>query len=356
MKRILILGSTGSIGTQTLDVVRKFPNDFKVVGLSTYGNTELLKKQAEEFKVKKLAVGDSGLTKLVKDADFDMVVVAVVGGSGIMPTLEAIRRGKKVALATKEVMVMAGDFVLSDSKKYRVQIIPIDSEMSAIFQCLRSGKQREVKRLILTMGKGKIAKMSEDDFKKVTIEDVYGGGHWKMGNKITIDSASCVNKSYEVIEARYFFDIPREKITIAVHPEYICHSLVEFVDGSIIGEFGTSDMRRYIQYALFCPERRENGIGMDILGRSLSFETPPLKRFPCLSFGHDVLRLGGTAGAVFHGADRAVVEMFMNKKIKFSEIYKIIKKVMDETDIIKKPSLEQIFEEEKKAYEMGIRC
>lgn len=355
MKKILILGSTGSIGTQCLDVVRKFPRDFKVVGLSTNSNIDLVKKQAKEFKVKNVGVGGEGLRDLARGVDFDLVVVATVGGGAILPTLTAIRRKKQAALATKEVMVMAGDLVLREAKKYGVSIIPIDSEMSAIFQSLRAGNKMEVKRLILTMGKGKIAKMTEKEFNNVTIEDVFGGGHWKMGDKITVDSATCVNKAFEVIEARYFFDIPGERISVTVHPEYICHSLAEFVDGSIVGEFGTSDMRRYIQHALFYPERRDNDWGTDIIGKTLSFEEPPYKRFPCLGLGHEVLKLGGTAGAVFHGADRAAVELFLNKKINFLQIYEIIENVLKKSRIIKKPSLEEIFQAEEEAYEKGLR-
>lgn len=353
MKKILILGSTGSIGTQTLDVIRKFPGDFKVVGLSTNSNVKLVKKQAREFKAKNVGFGEKSLVGLVRNTDFDLVVVAVVGGSGIMPTLEAIRKKKEVALATKEVMVMAGDLVLREAKKYGVSIIPVDSEMSAIFQCLRAGNTREVKRLILTMGKGKIARMKNEEFNHITIEDVFGGGRWKMGDKITVDSATCVNKAFEVIEARYFFDIPGEKISVTVHPEYICHSLVEFVDGSIVGEFGTSDMRRYIQHALFYPERRENELNMDIIGKSLSFEKPPLERFPCLGLGHEALDLGGTAGAVLHGADRAAVELFLAKKIIFLQIYEIIEDILKKSRIIKKPTLEQIFQAEEEAYKLG---
>ena len=355
MKKILILGSTGSIGTQTLDVVRKFPKEIRVVGLSTNSNVDLVRKQAREFGVKDVVVGEKDLVNLVEKTKADMVIVSVVGTGGIKPTLEALRRKKQVALATKEVMVLAGDLVMSEAKNQKVSIIPIDSEMSAIFQCLRSGNNKEVKRLILTMGKGRIAKMSENEFKRITIEDVFGGGHWKMGNKITVDSATCVNKAFEVIEARYFFDIPGEKIKVTVHPEYICHSLVEFVDGSVVGEFGTSDMRRYIQHALFYPDRRENDWGMDIIGKSLSFEEPPTSRFPALSLGHEVLRLGGTAGALLHGADRASVCGFMTGKINFFRIYEIIEKVLKKTKIIKSPSLEQILAAEEEAYREGIK-
>jgi 1-deoxy-D-xylulose-5-phosphate reductoisomerase len=281
--------------------------------------------------------------------------VAVVGGGGIMPTMEAIKRKKQVALATKEVMVMGGELVVDAAKKYGVSIIPIDSETSAVFQSLRTGEKKEIKRLILTMGKGKIARMRDKEFSHITIEDVFGGGHWKMGDKITVDSATCVNKAFEVIEARYFFDIPGSKITVTVHPEYICHSMVEFNDGSIVGEFGTSDMRRYIQHALFYPERKANDLGTNIIGKSMSFEEAPYKRFPCLTLGHEVLRLGGTAGAVFHGSDRAAVELFLAKKIGFLQIYEIIEGVLKRTKIVKKPNLEQIFQAEEEAYELACK-
>lgn len=377
MKRVVILGSTGSIGTQTLDVIRQFPNDFKVVGLSTNSNVDLLEKQVEEFRPETIAItnkkcasprktwqarflsrqggfgmtkviyGEEGLTELATLKDVDLVVVSVVGLSGLRPTIEAIRAKKDIALATKEAMVLAGELVLDEIKKAGVRLIPIDSEISAIFQSLKSGKNKEVEKLILTMGKGKISIMNIDQLERVTVEEVMNRKTWTMGAKISVDSATCLNKAFETIESRWFFDIPYEKISIAVHPEYLCHSMVEFVDGSIIGEFGTADMRRYIQYALFYPKRIENQLHMSLIGKSLSFEEAPYEKFPCLSLGFEALKIGGTMPAVLHGSDNTAVDAFINKTIGFTDIPKVIQKTMRKAEIIQKPNLHQIIEAEE---------
>ena len=369
MKKIVILGSTGSIGAQALDVVRQFPRDFKVVGLSTNSNVDLLKKQAEEFKPgwigitdknfqfsifnfqsisnDKILKGENALIDLVKNTDADLVVVSVVGLSGLRPTLEAIRAKKDIALATKEIMVLAGELVLEEVKKAGVQLIPIDSEISAIFQSLKSGKNEEVEKLILTMGKGRISMMNKDQLEKVTIEEVMNRKTWTMGAKISVDSATCLNKAFETIELRWFFDISPDKIDIIVHPEYLCHSLVEFMDGSIIGEFGVPDMRRYIQYALFYPERMKNILHTSLIGKTLTFEEVPYEKFPCLSLGFEALRKGGTMPAILHGADDVAVEAFIDKKIGFMEIPKVIQRVMNRVKIIQKPTLTQILDAER---------
>lgn len=365
MKNIVILGSTGSIGTQALDVIRQFPNDFKVVGLSTNSSVDLLQKQIEEFQPEAVSVvhekyridmkktkvfyGEEGLVKLATLRDADLIVVSVVGLSGLLPTIEAIRAKKDIALATKEVMVLAGELVLDEVKKAGISLIPIDSEISAIFQSLKSGKNKEVEKLILTMGKGKISTMKIDQLEKVTVEEVMNRKTWTMGAKISVDSATCLNKAFETIESRWFFDVPYKKISIVVHPEYLCHSMVEFVDGSIVGEFGTADMRRYIQYALFYPKRIENQLHMSLIGKSLSFEEAPYEIFPCLSFGFEALRKGGTMPAILHGADDAVVGAFIDKKIGFMDIPKVIQRVMNKAKIIQKPTLAQILD----AHELG---
>lgn len=360
MKNIVILGSTGSIGTQTLDVIRQFPSDFKVVGLSTNSSVDLLQKQIEEFQPEAVAVvnekyridtkktkvfyEEEGLVKLATLHDADLIVISVVGLSGLLPTLEAIRAKKDIALATKEVMVLAGELVLDEVKKSGTQLIPIDSEISAIFQSLKSGNNQEVEKLILTMGKGRISIMNKDQLEKVTIEEIVNRKTWAMGAKISVDSATCINKAFETIESRWFFDISHDKISIVVHPEYLCHSMVEFVDGSIVGEFGTADMRRYIQYALFYPKRIENQLHVSLIGKSLSFEEAPYEKFPCLSLGFDALKTGGTMPAILHGADDAVVEAFIDKKIGFMNIPKVIQIVMNRVKIIQKPTLMQILD------------
>ena len=348
MKKIVILGSTGQIGRQTLEIIKAYPGEFKVVGISANKNIELLKQQVQEFKPIIAAVGEKNLERLAALKEVDMVVVAVVGLAGLKPTLAAVRAGKDIALATKEVLVLAGELVMKEVKRHKVKLIPIDSEHSAIFQCLQTGKKKEIKRLILTMGKGPIAKMRQKDLKKVTLKNIFNRSAWKMGDKITIDSATCINKSFEVIEAKWLFDISPEKINIVVQPEYLCHSMVEFVDGSIIAEIGTPDMKRYIQYALFYPQRKKSDITTyaDLIGKKISFEAPPFDKFPGLKIGFEVLKEGGTMPAAMHGADESAVKAFLGKRISFTEIPLIIKKTIKAHKVIKNPNLEEILKAE----------
>jgi len=349
MKRIAILGSTGTIGRAVLEVVRAYPHDFKIVGLSTNTNVTLLKEQVSEFKPSIYGIGEKDLIKVATTEETDLVVVSVVGLSGLLPTLAAIRNGKNIAIATKEVLVVAGELVMKEAQKYNVRIIPIDSEHSALFQCLRSGKVNEVKKLIITMGKGPIAKMNKKELADVTLEQIKNRPVWKMGNKITIDSATCLNKSFEVIEARWLFNIPPNHIKVVVHPEYICHSLIEFIDGSIISEMGTPDMKRYIQHALFFPERKEMRVtkGIALENKTLHFEKAPYSKFPGLRLGFDAIERGGTLPAVMHGADESTVEAYLLNKISFIDIPKIIKETMKLHKVTKNPTLEQILFAEK---------
>jgi len=357
MKNIVVLGSTGSIGREVLDVVRAFPEHFKIVGLTANTNSKLLKEQKDEFCVSVTGIGEKDLVRVATTAEADLVVISVVGLAGLLPTLAAIKSGKDVAIATKEVLVVAGELVMREAKKHNVRIIPIDSEHSALFQCLLSGGKKEVKKLILTMGKGKIAQMKNEELKSVTIEQINERPEWKMGNKITIDSATCLNKSFEVVEARWLFDIHPSKIEIVVHPEYICHSMVEFIDGSIVSEMGTPDMKRYIQYALFFPERKEMRVtkGIDIVGKTLSFENAPYKKFPGLQLGFDAIQKGGTMPAVMHGADESAVQAFLSKKIRFTDIPHVIRKVMVLHKVIKNPNLNEIISAEQWGKEYAIK-
>lgn len=349
MKNIVILGSTGKIGTGVLEVVRAHHDEFKIVGLSTNTNVKLLKQQVQEFKPLVVGIGEKDLVNIATLKEVDLVVVAVVGLAGLLPTLAAIKKGKNIALATKEVLVVAGEIVTQEAKKNRVRIIPIDSEHSAIFQCLHSGKKMEIKKLILTMGKGPIAKMNIKDLEKVTINHIINRPEWDMGNKITIDCATCINKSFEVIEAKWLFNVMPHQIEVVVHPEYMCHSLVEFKDGSIIAELGTPDMKRYIQYALFYPHRKPKKItkGLDIVGKKLSFEKTPYKKFPGLQLGFYAIKTGGTMPAVLHGADETAVKAFISRKISFTQIPLVIQRVMDEHKVIQHPNLKQILISEK---------
>lgn len=372
MKNLAILGSTGSIGTQTLDIVERFPDMFKIISLVANRNVQLLRDQVKKFQPKFVVVsdeknaeilskeidievmaGEENIAAAATDHRVDMVINALVGKSGLMPTIEAIRLGKKIGLANKETLVLAGNIVMKLAKENNAPILPIDSEHSALFQSLRSGARHEINRLILTMGKGPIAAMDKNRLSEVTIKDVLDRPVWDMGMKINVDSATCVNKAFEVIEARWLFDVPADKISVVVHPQYLCHSLVEFKDGSIICELGTADMRRYIQYALFHPDRgmSPKASFIDLLERPLTFESPPFDKFPCLGMGKYAIEKGGTMPAVFHGADTAAVRAFLDEKIKFSEIPQIIQKTMDAHEIVSEPDLDAIFGSEKWAEE-----
>lgn len=372
MKRIVILGSTGSIGTQTLDIVRQHPDKFKVVGLTAHSNIEKLKEQIEEFGPEAVCVtdeekaelfrtdvamyrGGEGLKKIAA-LDSDLLINSVVGSAGLIPTLEAIKKGIPIALANKETLVLAGEIVMREAKKHNVAIIPVDSEHSALFQSLKSGKMSEVRNIYLTMGKGKIAEMSEEQLKNVTMKDIFSRPAWNMGNKITIDSATCMNKAFEIIEAKWLFDVAPDQIKVIVHPDYICHSLVEFNDGSIITEMGTPDMKRYTQYALFYPERvrATTSSFADLYGKTLRFERPAFDKFPCLNMGHAVLEMGGIMPAVLHGANHTAVKAFMENRIGFMDIPTIISETIRKTKNIMSPDVHQIIDAEKNAQNLAM--
>lgn len=367
MKRIVILGSTGSIGTQTLDIVRQHRDKFKIVGLSAHHNVDKLQEQIAEFKPEAVCVTDNKLADSFKSAatlfkgeeglkeiaalGCDLLINSIVGSAGLVPTLEAIKKGITIGLANKETLVLAGEIVMREAAKHRVTIIPIDSEHSALFQSLKSGRNTEIKNLILTMGKGKIAEMDHDQLKNVTMNDIFSRPAWNMGNKITIDSATCMNKAFEIIEAKWLFGVAAHQVKVIVHPDYICHSLVEFNDGSIITELGTPDMKRYTQYALFYPDRAAATVSSftDLYGKTLRFEKPHYDKFPCLGMGHTVLEMGGIMPAVLHGADHAAVKAFMEHKIGFMDIPRIIEATLAKTKNIPNPDISQIIEAERNA-------
>lgn len=335
MKKIAILGSTGQIGTQALEVIEHHLDELSVVSLVCNNPSKLFSEQIKKFSPKHAVAasrdGDDAVVAATIDPEVDLVIVAVVGTAGVIPTLEAIRHNKTIALATKEVLVLAGEIVMSEALKYHSPIIPLDSEHSAIFSLINQAKNKEIKNIYITMGEGPIAKMSPKQLSSVTIEDVNNRPKWTMGTKIAVDSATCINKTFEVIEAHWLFGLTPDQIKIVVHPEYLCHSLVEFVDGSIAAEVGTPDMKRYIHYALFYPERKTSRFNsfLDLYDSSLSFKKPPIKKFPCLSFGHRVIAEDRLMPAVLHGADRAAVEAFVNKKAFFTDIPTIITKTLD---------------------------
>lgn len=372
MKRLVILGSTGSVGTQTLDIVREHRDKFRVVGLTAHHNLEKLGEQVAEFEPEAvcitdrekaasfqtqatLLIGNEGL-KEIAVLDSDLLINAIVGSAGLFPTLEAIKKGTTIGLANKETLVLAGEIVMREAAKHQATIIPIDSEHSALFQSLRSGRKSEIKHLILTMGKGKIAEMSHDQLNQVSMNDIFSRPAWNMGSKITIDSATCMNKAFEIIEAKWLFGVAPDQIKVIVHPDYICHSLVEFTDGSIITELGTPDMKRYTQYALFYPERAKATVSSftDLYGKTLRFEKPPFDKFPCLSMGHAVLEMGGIMPAVLHGADHAAVKAFIENKIGFMDIPKVIAATLKKTKNRLNPDIDAIIEAEKNAQKTAL--
>lgn len=372
MKRIVILGSTGSIGTQTLDIVRQHPGKFKVVGLTAHHRTEKLQEQIAEFKPEAICItdkekadsfrtnvplfkGEEGLADIAT-LESDLLINALVGSAGLIPTLKAIKKGITIGLANKETLVLAGEVVMREAAKHRVTIIPIDSEHSALFQSLKSGKNSEINHLFLTMGKGQIAEMSHEQLKKVSLKDIFSRPAWNMGDKVTIDSATCMNKAFEVIEAKWLFGVAPKQIRVIVHPDYLCHSMVEFCDGSIIAELGTPDMRRYTQYALFYPERTtaHSSSFSDLFGKTLRFEKPQFDKFPCLSMGHMVLEMGGIMPAVMHGADHAAVKAFIENKIGFMDIPKVIAATLQKTKNVINPTIDQILEAEKNGQKTAL--
>ena len=352
MKKIVILGSTGSIGVTALKVIRQNPEKYKVIGLTAGRNVQLLFKQIAEFRPKAVAVlqredavwlknrlpdkdlevysGQDGLVKVATLAESDMVISSIMGAAGLIPTFSAIKAGKDIALANKETMVMAGPIVVEEVKKRGVFIIPVDSEHSAIFQSMQGHPKDDIKRLILTASGGPFRNASLDEMANVTPEQALKHPNWKMGKKITIDSATMMNKGLEVIEARWLFDIPVDKIDILVHPQSIIHSMVEYKDGSIIAQLGIPDMAIPISYALSYPHHIKNDLPCLELDkiRTLSFEKPDLKKFKCIGLAYDAIRIGGSMPAVMNGANEIAVEAFLRKEIGFLDIPAIIEKVM----------------------------
>ena len=367
-KKIVILGSTGSIGTQTLDVVKQ-NKDIQVVGLAAYSNIALLEEQINIFKPRVVCVmlpekaqllqqrlkekqisveivcGEEGLATLATLEEADMIVTAVVGMIGLKPTLAAIGAGKTIALANKETLVTAGELVMNLAKEKGVAILPVDSEHSAIFQALRGNEPKSISKIVLTASGGPFRTYTQEQLEKVTVEAALKHPNWAMGSKITIDSASLMNKGLEVIEAKYLFDVAPSQIDVVVHKESIIHSMVTYVDGSTMAQLGQPDMRHPIAYALYYPERRRapfiKPLDFAQIG-SLSFEAPKTQLFPCLQYAFDALEAGGTMPAVLNAANEVVVASFLNREIRFLDIPKIIHMVMEKHICINRPTLEDI--------------
>ncbi|HPG57031.1 MAG TPA: 1-deoxy-D-xylulose-5-phosphate reductoisomerase [Candidatus Wallbacteria bacterium] len=377
-KNIVIIGSTGSIGVSTLEVISNNPGEYNVLGLSCNSNTDLLLKQIKRFNPRFVSVyspgakdelehklkktkssvrvyeGEEGNIAAASDKGADAVVVSVVGGIGLLPTLAAIEKKKKVCLANKETLVCAGDIVMGEAARKKVRIIPIDSEHSAIFQLLEGVKRAEVKRVIITASGGPFRGFSAAALEKVTPEQALKHPNWSMGAKITVDSATLMNKGLEVIEAMKLFGLELDKISVVVHPQSIIHSMIEMNDGSILAQMGYPDMRIPISYALSYPER----LAVDYIkpfdfvkaGR-LSFEEPDVKKFPCLALAYDAARRGGTMPAVLNAANESAVRDFLAGRIKFTDIPKFIKKAMDNhlKEFVAAPSLEDILAADARA-------
>lgn len=372
MKYLSILGSTGSIGTQTLEIVKNNPKEFKIVGLTTNKNIDLLKKQIKEFKPTAVAVMDEekaeeikkyadinvffgidGLIKIATLNEADTIVNALVGSVGVKPTYKAIKSKKNIALANKETLVTAGSVIMKEVKKNQVNLMPIDSEHSAIFQCLNGENINDVNRIIITASGGPFKNYSKEQLEKVTVKDALNHPTWNMGNKITIDSATLMNKGFEIIEAHWLYNMPYEKIEVVIHPQSIIHSLVEFKDNSVLAQLGLPNMKIPIQYALSYPKRfKSNSQKLDLIQiKSLDFKEPDFDLFPCLKFAYDAGIKGGTLPAVMNAANEIAVQYFLDDKIKFLDIPKLIKKMMDLHKIIKNPNLNEILEVDKKVKE-----
>ena len=370
MKNIAILGSTGSIGTQTLDIVQRNP-DLNVVGLGAGRNIDLLEKQIREFKPvlaavfdeqkaeelrirvedtpTKIVSGMEGLIELSVLPESEILVTAIVGMIGIRPTIEAIRAGKDIALANKETLVTAGHLIMPLASQMNVSILPVDSEHSAIFQALHGEQRRQISKLLITASGGPFRGRTAEELEHVTVEETLKHPNWVMGQKITVDSATLVNKGLEVMEARWLFDVELSQIQVVVQPKSIIHSMVEFRDGAVIAQLGTPDMRLPIQYALFYPERRYlDGERLDFRTlKEITFEEPDMKTFLGLPMAIEAAEKGGSMPTVFNAANEAAVKLFLERKIGFTDIYRIIRSSMDEHHVIAAPALDEILAVER---------
>jgi len=368
-RKIVILGSTGSIGKQTLDIIKNYPDKFEVVGLGGWENTTLLKEQIISFKPKisvvkneyfaknlrkelnnfnktKIYWGIDGLIKLSILEEVDMVVVAISGIASLIPTFEAIKHRKKIALASKEAIVVAGEILIREAKVRNTIILPIDSEHSAIFQCLKNEPKNNIEKIILTASGGPLYNLTESVLKNVSIEDALNHPNWKMGKKVAIDSATLMNKGLEVIEARWLFDIPTKKIEIVIHPQSYVHSMVQFIDGTILAQLSEHDMKIPIQFALFYPERANNNFTrLDFTKISqLTFKKPNFNKFSCIKLAYQALDIGGTMPAVLNGANEIAVNAFLNKQINITDIPLIIQNIMKDHKTMPNPSITDILD------------
>ncbi len=377
MRKVAILGSTGSVGTQTLDVIRQ-NKDLQLVAISAGSNIALLEEQIREFHPKlvavwnkakadelKLAIADvipackvvSGMEGLLEVAvieDSDILITAVVGMIGIRPTIAALHAGKDIGLANKETLVTAGHIIMPLAKEKNAAILPVDSEHSAIFQCLNGEQGNQIHKILLTASGGPFRGMSKEELKFVTLDMALNHPNWSMGRKITIDSATMVNKGLEVIEAKWLFHVEPEQIEVVIQPQSIIHSMVEFEDGAVMAQLGTPDMRLPIQYAIYYPKRVYlDGKRLDFSRLSeITFQKPDMDTFCGLKYAYNAIRTGGTMPTVLNAANELAVAKFLNKKIKFLEIYEMIQECMESHTLIKNPTVEDILETEQWVYEI----
>jgi len=366
IKKISILGSTGSIGRSVLDVVRRYPDRFQVVALAAGTNIALLARQVDEFSPKLVSVkhrhdvqalkkmlhshfpeidsGINGVTQVAVVEEAQTVVSAIEGSAGLIPTVAALDAGKEIALANKETLVVAGEIVMKKAAAQGVGIIPIDSEHSAVFQCLENRDKSSIRRILLTASGGPFLRLDKEKFPQVTNKEALAHPTWKMGPKITIDSATLMNKGLEVIEAKWLFDIQVENIEVIIHPQSVVHSMVEYSDGSVMAQMGIADMRIPILYALTYPDRWDLELPrLDLPGQgSLTFEQPDTERFPCLNLAYQAVRTGGTLPAVMNGANEVAVKSFLDGEIKFSFIPELIEKTMRAHAVSSLDSLESV--------------
>ena len=380
MKRISLLGSTGSIGRDTLNLVNMFPQQFSLSALAAKSNVTLLAEQIERFAPEVAVVydeiaagdlkarlpansrvevlwGEEGYCAAARHESADTTVTAVVGAAGLVPTLAAIEAGKTIALANKETLVMAGEIVMRKAAEKNISILPVDSEHSAIFQCLQGQRRDDVHRILLTASGGPFLDRPADDFTNITIDDALDHPNWEMGRKITIDSATLMNKGLEVIEAKHLFGLSREMIEVVVHPQSIIHSMVAYQDGSVMAQLGVPDMKTAIAYALSYPQRLPlNQPLPDFSGRqALTFQTPDLEKFPCLALAFKACEAGGTLPAVLNAANEVAVHAFLDQKISFIAIADVIAEIMQVHSAIENPELSDILAADRWARQEALR-
>lgn len=373
MKKIGILGSTGSIGTQTLEIVRSNP-DLQVIALAAGSNVSLMEQQVREFHPMlavmgseeaaadlknriadtdtRVSAGMEGMLELAILPQMEVLVTAIVGMIGIRPTIAAIKAGKTIALANKETLVTAGHIIMPLAKEKGVSILPVDSEHSAIFQSMHGENRERVSKILLTASGGPFRGKKTEELQDITVEDALKHPNWSMGRKITVDSATLVNKGLEVMEAKWLFDVEPEQIQVVVHPQSIIHSMVEYVDGGIMAQLGMPDMKLPIQYALFYPDRRPmDGRRVDFFAlKSISFEEPDIKTFRGLQLAYDAIAAGGSMPTVFNAANEKAVGLFLDKKNRFLAIYDLIQGAMEQHKVIANPTVEEILEAEAQAH------